>query len=347
MKKCILIVVLLPFLLIPVAAMEFTAPAAPETATPYMPEDQETFAQGLLYILKTAILKFRPELSKVTGMCLSLICAILFISMLNSLSQNVTSSIRLIGAVVIGILLLSPTNSIIKLGTNTVTQLSEYGKLLIPVMTAAAAAQGGTTSSAVLYTATVFFDTLLTAIISKLIVPALYIYLCLCVANSALEQDMLKKVRDFVKWGMTWCLKIVLYIFTGYISITGVISGVVDKSALKAAKLTISGMVPVVGSILSDATETILLSAGVMKNAAGVYGIYAILAICVGPFLKIGAQYLLLKLSAAVCNMFGYKPAVDLIGDFSSGMGFVLAMTGTVCMLLLISLVCFMKGMGG
>ena len=347
MKICIIVVILFSFLTIPVAAMEFTAPTAPESAIPYMPEEQETFAQGLFYILKRAILEFRPEFSRVTGICLSLVCTVLFISTLNSLSQNATSSIRLTGSVAIGILLLSPVNSIIQLGTSTITQLSEYGKLLLPVMTAAAAAQGGTTSSAALYTATVFFDTLLTAIISKLIVPALYIYLCLCVANSAIEQDMLKKVRDFVKWGMTWCLKIVLYIFTGYISITGVISGVVDKSALKAAKLTISGMVPVVGSILSDATETILLSAGVMKSAAGVYGIFAILAICVGPFLRIGAHYLLLKLSAAVCNIFGYKPAVDLIGDFSSGMGFVLAMTGTVCMLLLISLVCFMKGIGG
>ena len=159
-------------------------------------------------------------------------------------------------------------------------------------------------------------------------------------------KDMLKNIRDFVKWLITWSLKWVLYIFTGYISITGVISGTVDASALKAAKISISGMVPVVGSILSDAAETILVSAGLMKNAAGIYGIFAILAVCIGPFLQIGAQYLLLKLSGLVCNVFDYKPAGALIQDFSTGMGLALAMTGTVCVLLLISLVCFMRGMG-
>jgi hypothetical protein len=56
---------------------------------------------------------------------------------------------------------------------------------------------------------------------------------------------------------------------------------------------------------------------------------------------------LLLKISGAVCNLFGYKPATDLINTFSTGMRIVLAMTGTVCLLLLISLVCFMKGMNG
>ena len=41
-------------------------------------------------------------------------------------------------------------------------------------------------------------------------------------------------------------------------SITGVISGTVDAAALKAAKIGISGAVPVVGNIFADATETIV-----------------------------------------------------------------------------------------
>ena len=140
-------------------------------------------------------------------------------------------------------------------------------------------------------------------------------------------------------------LKTVLYIFTGYISITGVISGTVDASALKATKLTISGIVPVIGKVLADTSETILVSAGIMKNAAGVYGVLAIIAVFIGPFLEIGIQYLLLKLTGAVCNIFGNKQTVTLINNFSTGMGIILAMIGTVCVLLLISLVCFMKGM--
>ncbi len=345
MRKWIIAFIVSVFLLIPVSAMEFTAPEVPEAALEFMPDEQESFSQGLLHILKTAIFSAKPDLADGTGVCLSVITAVLVMSILNTVSENGSKYLKLTGSVIIGILLLEPMNSMIRLGTATITELSEYGKLLLPVMTTAVAAQGGTTSSAALYSGTVFFNALLTTVIVRLIIPALYIYLSLSVAECAIEQDILKKIRDFVKWVMTWCLKIVLYIFTGYIGITGVISGSVDASALKAAKLAISGAVPVVGGILSDASETILASAGLMKSAAGVYGIFAILAVCVSPFLQIGAQYLLLKFSGAVCNMFGYKPAVDLIESFSSGMGMVLAMTGTVCMLLLISLACFMRGM--
>lgn len=345
MKKLIIWLVLICCTVIPVSALEFNAPIAPEEAQQYMPEDMESFSEGLLYIIRSAISSARPSLSKVSGVCMRLIVTILLIRILSGVSNEDSSAVRLTGAVVIGLLLLDPIGSMIQLSTNTVTEMTEYGKLLLPVMTAAMAAQGGTTSSAALYTGTVAFSTILTTIVTRLIVPALYIYLCICVADSAIKQDALGKIRDLFKWAMTWCLKIVLYVFTGYMSITGVISGTVDASALKAAKLTISGVVPVIGSVLSDTSETILVSAGIMKNAAGVYGILAIVAIFISPFLEIGVQYLMLKLTGAICNMIGSKQSVSLVNNFSTGMGIVLAMTGTVCVLLLISLVCFMKGM--
>ena len=346
MKFITLIVIITLILAVSVSAVEYTAPTAPDSAQPYMPEDQQTFAQGLWYIIKTAFNQIKPEFATASKSCICVIAVVLLMSILQNLTDTSKNAIQLTGAVAIGIILLSPMNSLIETGRNTVTELTDYGKLLLPIMTTALAAQGGVTSSSALYTGTVFFNALLSTFISRFIIPALLIFLCICIANSALQQDVLKKIRDFIKWTMTWGLKIVLYVFTGYISITGIISGSVDASSIKAAKITISGVVPVIGNILSDATETILVSVGVVKNSVGIYGIFAILAVCVEPFIQIGTRYILLKLCGAVCNVFGYKPAVTLIEDFTTGMGFVLAMTGTVCIMLLISLVCFLRGIG-
>ena len=105
-------------------------------------------------------------------------------------------------------------------------------------------------------------------------------------------------------------------------------------------------MVPVVGGILADASEAVLVGAEVMKNAAGIYGILAIIAIFIVPFLEIGMQYLTLKATAAVTRVFGVKYLSDLIGDFSGTMGLLFGMTGAVCLMLLISTICFMKGVG-
>ena len=346
MRKFFILLIILGCLTGTGYAMDFTAPSAPESAQAYMPEDVQSFGEGLWYIIKSAISKLQPSLTEAAGICFSLILIVLIVSILRNLSESSTYTADLIASITIAVILVQPANSLIRLGVETVDEISEYGKLLLPVMTAAMAASGGTTGSAALYTGTVFFDSVLSSAISKLLIPLIYIYIILCISCSAVGEQMLKNLRSFVKWLMTWCLKIILYVFTGYIGITGVISGSADASALKATKLTISGIVPVVGNIISDASEAILVSAGVMKNAVGIYGLLAILAMWIGPFLQIGCQYLLLKATAAVTGVFGGKETVGLIKDFSWIMGFLLAMTGTVCLLLLISIVCFLKGVG-
>lgn len=348
MKRLPMILVLLIILSLSpqAAALDITAPTVPESGRELMPENTESFGQGVLQILRSALDVLRPDIGEAAGICVSILAVILLLSLLEQLPGRIRSVSNLAGTVAISGLLLSGTHSMLNLGAKTVTELSEYGKLLLPVMTAALAAQGGVGASAALYTGTAAFNALLTAIISRLLIPMILVFLALSAANSALGEDMLKQLQGTVKWACTWCLKTVLYVFTGYMGITGVVSGTTDAAALKATKLTISGMVPVVGGILSDASETVLVSAGLVKNAAGVYGILAILSVCLGPFLRIGVHYLLLKATGAVCGVFGPKGLTGLIRDFTGAMGMLLAMTGSECLLLLVSTVCFLRGVG-
>ena len=344
MRKLLITIALILSCTVSASAMEFTAPPAPESAEPYLPSTTTSFSADLWYVLKTAVAKIQPDIAEAVGVCISLVSVVLLLSLLQGFIGTTQRIVQLAGTIAITLLLVRPSNSLIKLGVSTIEEISEYGKLLIPVMTAALAAQGGTASSAALYSGTVLFDSFLTMLISKLLVPMIYIYIVLIAAHSAIGEDTLKNLRTFIKWLMSWCLKIPIYLFTGYMGITGVVSGSTNAAALKAAKLAISGCVPIVGNIISDASEAVLVSAGVMKSAVGTYGLIAMLAVYVGPFLRIGIHYILLKLTAAVTGTFGCKQCVSLIDDFSGIMGFLLAMTGSVCLFLLISTVCFMKG---
>lgn len=346
MRRFLMIMLLVCALAVPANAQELTAPSVPSEAQRFMPAHQENFLQGLLEVLRDALLAVRPDLREAAAVCLQIVAVVMAAALLRALPGASEKTVNLAGSIGIALTFLGSSASLVNLAADTVIQISEYGKLLLPVMTAAMAGQGSISTSAALYAATAFFDALLTSVIANLLVPMIYLYLLLSVARSAIGEDMLKMLRDTVKWAMTWTLKIILYVYTGFISITGVVSGATDAAALKAAKLTISGMVPVVGGILSDASEAVLVGASTVKNAAGIYGLFAILAIWIGPFLHIGAHYLLLKATGAVCGVFSGKQTTELIQDFSSATGLLLAMTGTVCLMLLISLVCFMKGVG-
>lgn len=343
MRKIVFLIVFAVILIVPVSAVEFTTPE-PESAQ--MPENTTSFSEGLLELLERGLLLLRPDLREALQTATAVVGAVMLSSLLQSFPGSVGNLSETAATVVIASVLLLGTNSLITLGKETTVEMSDYGKLLLPVMTAAMAAGGGVTASAALYAGTAAFDTLLAGAIRNVLVPMVYLFLALSVAGCALGEDVLKRLRDLLKGFMSWCLKTLLTVFTAYMSITGVVSGTTDAATLKATKVTISTVVPVVGGILSDASEAVLVSAGVMKSAAGIYGILAVLAIYLEPFVRIGTHYLILKLSSALCGVFGPKRLAELAGDFSTAMGLLLAMTGSVCLLLLISTVCFMKGVG-
>lgn len=342
--KILYLLIIILMILTPVKASEFTAPTVPEFGEKYFPQDSQTFSEGLWHILKEAISELNPDIMQAASVCLGILIVAILVAVLSGLQNGNPKTVELTGTVLIATMLIKPSNQLIQFAITNITELCEYGKLLIPVMTAALAAQGGTTSAAALCAGSMFLINLLAQCVGKLILPVVTVYMVLCIARNAVSEQMLDGLHKFIKWLMTWGLKIILYVFTGYLSITGVVSGSVDASAMKATKLSISGMVPVVGSIMADASEALLAGAGLMKNAAGVYGMLAIIAVWISPFLRIAVHYLILKITAGICSIFSEGKATKVIRDFSSVMGFLLAMTAAVCVMLMISTVCFMKG---
>ena len=344
MRKVFIFLALLAALVMPVSALDLEAPRVPEKASAFMPSEPENLAEALLEMIRDGILYCRRDLKEAVRISVGVIAVVMLLSILRNMTGSCAAYADLVSAVSIALMLFRSSNAMLNLGLDTVAEISGYGKLLLPVLAAALAAQGGVTGSAAIYTAGALFSTAMSALISGFLIPLVYLYMTFAVGNAAIGTEILKRFRDGIKSIMTWTLKTILYIFTGYITITGVISGTTDAAALKAAKLTISSVVPVVGGILSDASETILVSAAAVKNAVGLYGFFAILAIWIGPFLKIGCHYLMLKGLGAICGIFSGKNTTGLIDSFSVAMGHILAMTGSVCLMLLVSTICFMKG---
>ena len=342
-RRVLIFVFLVILLALPVQGMEFSAPPAPEAAAEYLPKEADSFGEGLWNVLSAVMETIHPALHAGVKCCLRALCAVLLISMAGQFSAKKTA-LELAGVAVVAAILLEPSAELMELGIETARELRSYGNLLLPVMASALAASGGITTSSALYVGTAAFDAVLSSAMSVCFVPLLGFYLALSIAYGAVGEELLGKLRELCRWCMEWVLKLTLYLFTGYMTITGVISGTADAAAGKAAKIAISGAVPVVGGILSDATDAVLLSASVLGGGAGVWGILTVVAIFCAPAIGIGVRYLLLKLTGAVASSMGSGRCAALIGDFAAAMGLLLALVSTQAVLLLISSVCFLKG---
>ena len=260
-------------------------------------------------------------------------------SLQRGLSRQEMPAAALAGTLAVTAVAVTDVNSLLGLGREAISGMTSFTNVLLPAVAAVTAATGAVTGATVRQMAAVLFCDVLVNLINGLLIPLLYGYIAASVANAALGNPGLGRIAGLFKWAAGTILTVVMLAFVGYLSVSGVVAGTADAMTVKAAKFAISGAIPVVGGILSDAAETILASAGVLKGTVGVFGMLTILAICLLPLLQMAVHYLLYKVAAALSATVGSGPLCALVDQISGAFGLLLGMTGACCLLLLIALV--------
>ena len=223
-------------------------------------------------------------------------------------------------------------------GTETMEQLDVLSKALLPSLAAAVAASGGIVSAGVRQVATVFFANLLMTLIHSVLLPQVYFYVAASAADAMLPGNPLRRIAAGIKKVVTWALTGALVLFTGYLTISGAAATSADALTLQVTRTVISTAVPVVGGIISQASGSVLSGAGLLKNSIGIFGMLAVLATCLTPFLRLAVQYLLYKITAFLAGTAGNGMLVELIDALGSAFGLMLGMVGSCALLLLISI---------
>ena len=241
------------------------------------------------------------------------------------------------GALAVTLLTAGSLEDLIGLGAETIRELNLFSKALLPTLAAATAASGAVSTATFQQVTTVFLADLLMELMDGLLIPLVYLYIGALAAGACLPENRLGAIAEALKKIITWILTSSLLLFTVYLSTVRVVAGAADGAAVKVAKAAISGAVPVVGGIIAEASETVLAGAGMLKNTIGVFGMLAILAACAYPFLQLGVQYLLYKLSAFLAAAVGAPGLCKLIDGLGGAFGLVLGMTGSCALLLLVS----------
>lgn len=244
-----------------------------------------------------------------------------------------------VGALWVTAMAAGDLNALIGLGRETITEISLLGKVLLPALAAAEAASGGVTAASVRQVAAVFFSSLLLTVIERILLPAVYLYIGIAAASAVVEGEALERVGELLKKAVGWVLGGLLTVFVTYLTISGAVAGAADAHAVKLAKSAVSAAVPVVGGILSEAAESVLAGAGLLRGMVGTVGVLALLGSCLAPFLHLGCQYLLYQGAALVASAAGPKKLTKLIAMLADALGLVLAMTAASALLLVISLV--------
>lgn len=229
-------------------------------------------------------------------------------------------------------------NALIGLGVQTVEDLGELTALLLPTVAAAMAAGGFVGSASVWQVGTLMASDLFGSAIRGLLLPLVYCYIALAAAGALLPKSHLDCLADAIKKLVSWGICGAMIVFTAYLTLSNVLAGSADRIAVKAGGMLIANAIPIVGGILSEATEAVLSGAGALRGVIGTLGIFAVLSVCLVPLLRLGIQFLLYQAAAFLSAMSGIEPLQKFIERLSGAFSLMIALTASGAFLLLCAL---------
>ena len=91
----------------------------------------------------------------------------------------------------------------------------------------------------------------------------------------------------------------------------------IDGLTIRTAKFAVDTFVPIVGSFLSDAVDTVIGSSAILKNGIGIIGLIILITIIALPIIKVMVLLLAYSVIGAVIEPIASKNITKLFSDIS------------------------------
>ena len=218
-------------------------------------------------------------------------------------------------------------------------ELQDFSRALLPCVAAASAAAGRAASGAARYTVSALFLDLLMGLGRTLVLPSVFAYAAVAAADASLPEGAMGGPVKLLSWACRVLLTGLATVFTLAVTLSGVLSGGADRLAGSVVKTAITAALPVVGKIVADASDAYLAGAKLLRGAVGIFGLAAVLCVCLGPMLRLGLRYLLFKAAAAVAAPFADRRQAELIDRLADCCGMALGLLGCAGFMLFLSVI--------
>lgn len=215
--------------------------------------------------------------------------------------------------------------------------LTEFIRALVPAYFMAMAFASGSAAALVFYNLILFLIYIVELIIIHILLPAVNIYVMICVLGSLIEEDFLSELAGLIRKAVTWALHGLLACVAGINIIQGLLAPAVDS--VKRSTLTRTAeAVPWVGDLMGGTAEILTGTVILIKNGIGMAGAVVALVICATPLLQMVITALMYKLAAALVQPVSDKRIISCIRGVSEGYELLVRILFTAGALFLITI---------
>ena len=258
-------------------------------------------------------------------------------------NENVSKIAYYIEYILIVTIVMANFSNIITEMKQAVQNLASFANTLIPLMITLMITTGSIASSSMLQPILLLLITFISNFMSNILIPIALVSTALGIISKISDQVQVEKISKFLNSGMIWLLGTILTLFISITSLEGGLTSSIDGVTAKAAKTAISSVVPIVGSILGDAVNTIVGCSNIIKNAVGIVGIIVILAICIRPIIQLAILSIIYYLGAALCEPIADTKIVGILEQLGGTFKIFLAVMVALTVLVIIGVAIVMK----
>ena len=273
---------------------------------------------------------FKGEITKPLTTAFLVLAMLLAVAFFSSLLQDgkLKELAGNIGTLAIIFLILGRVSPMITSCVSAIEVSKDFMLTLIPVLTAVVAFSGNPTLALSFNTVVFSFAQSISVLYANLI-PSFSAVGCAFSASTAINPMMkLSKLAQLVFKAAAFIMAFISGIFVAVLSVRGVIAGAADTVTIRGLRFLIGNSVPVVGSAIADAFNSVIAGVGLIKNTIGVIGIAAMVFINLPVLCEIVVWKFALYILGIFCDIL----SEDNINSFLSSLNSVFSvLTAVIC----------------
>lgn len=291
-------------------------------------------------VMSTLLSLFSRQTGDVLGLCGVLLGVIMLAAFSESMHHTVAGGItgemtsRLCAVAVCATVLL-PVGGCLRQVTETTESMRVLMLSFVPAYAAVIFAGGHTALSTSYSTVLLTGAECVSALVSGVALPLLTVSLGLGTAGALSERNRLSSLSGSLAKGAMWLLGTVTALFVGMLSMQSLVAASADSLGQRAAKMTISSFVPIVGGALSEAFGTVTGCVKLLRSTLGMFGVLATAALVLPSFFRCFSWSLALGLCRTAADMLGVSAVNGVLGTVQTVVKVLMGLLG-VCALLLI-----------
>ena len=307
--------------------------------------DFSTVSNYLTSILLSGIRQKLPTF--LTLFSLLLICAIVNSIKPNKIGEGVYEIVHFACFTVTICIVVTIAYSLVSESKETIESVGRSVQVVFPIMLALMTVTGNTSSVAVYNPAMLFVTDFVVIIINKIVFPVVLGMLAISVISNVCKSVKLNGLLQFSSSTLKWIIGLTATVFSLFLTVKGLNSGIHDGISVRALKYTINSSVPIVGGILRDGFDLILASGLLVKNALGGLAILLIFGTTIQPIIEIVSVLLALKLINAILEPISDTRVFAFINSVGSIINFAIASVIIVSLMYVVIIIMAICSTGG